>query len=431
MTQQPARSGSMWSRIRRLIFRLYIVCLLGVNGVLLLPNVSFPDSEGSNSAFSLSWVLMHLAAIAVLLSSRRQSADLVSAPIIFGIFATASSIWSSDAGASLLYGAMLTGNILVARQMAREMSPKEILELLATTIIVICGVGIALYYVGMQEVVWYDTRGRTNLLGGELLRGLFPHRIAGATYAIIGATAAYTTMSGIRRAISLILVVWFLILTASATGYVLAVVAVALLLFTLGALRRRTTFQTFLLTRVTVGALLAIALWLLWDWLLGVLGRDPTLTARTFLWEWGFQAWQVKPIIGWGYNAYFESDHAITTHASIREVMYYDVPHFHQSFIQTAVDLGLLGLLLLVIVVGKAVAGSYRLGAVAGHERLGATFFTITGILLVAAFVGYVFAEYNHFGTFMLFSVFYIVRYHAPTHVEGGRIKSALSPSAL
>lgn len=401
--------GSTHKGFRWRFFQLYVAFLLGVNGVLLLPNVSYPGTPQTGTAFAASWTVMHLVAVGVLISSKTNGTTLLSLPLVLGALATASSLWSSDPASSLLYGGMLTGNILIARQMALELSPTQILELLSTTIILICALGIIFYYLGMSEVTWYDTRGRTNPLGGELLRGFFPHRIAGALYAIVGVLAVWGSGAGVRRIVAAVIVAWFLLLTASATGYVLALVAVVAVIMVRSAVRKSTPFRAFFWSRIAVGGLIIALIAISWDRLLGALGRDASLTGRTFLWEWGFRAWIEKPIVGWGYNAYFESEHAQYIHASIAELRYYDVPHFHQSFIQTAADLGTIGLVILVVIVVLVVTGSYRLSSTL-QSGAGATFFALSVVLVTSSFVGYTFPEYNHFGTFLLFLIYYVTR---------------------
>ncbi|WJL94751.1 O-antigen ligase family protein [Microbacterium sp. ET2] len=393
-------------KARRAFYLLYITFLLGAPSVMLLPNASLGSgASSSNQVFSIAWASVHLVSVVIILSGKWRFSDLITAPILFGLLTIVSSTWSSDPLASLLYGGMLTGNILVARQFALETSPRDIVRLVTFIIIALCGLGILLYYLGLDQTIWYDTRSRVNFFGGEFLRGLFPHRITGAIYAVIGAVGAMAVMTGARRIVSLVIASWFLLLSAAATGYVLIVVGFLAYAVARRSVRKKTSYQTFFVTRGILGVAGAVAVLSLWETVLGALGRDGTLTARTLLWEWGLEAWRVKPLFGWGYNAYFESDHAAYAHALSEGLRYYDVPHFHQSFIQTAVDLGLAGVLLVVIVLTKALIDSYRVGVI--DAGAGSAFFSYTVVLIVAAFSGYVFAEYNYFCTFVLFVIFY------------------------
>jgi O-antigen ligase len=202
---------------------------------------------------------------------------------------------------------------------------------------------------------------------------------------------------------------WFIILTASATGYVLLAVSCVVYALTFAAAKRRTTVDGFIVSRVAVGILLVPVVWLVWGELLAALGRDATLTGRTLLWSWGLDAWRARPILGWGYNAYFESEHAQQMHASIVELRYYDVPHFHESFIQTAVDLGAVGLITFLAMLLATAVGSYRY-AILSERHIGVAFFTLTAALAVGALAMYIFPEYNHFATFLLFLLYFSLR---------------------
>lgn len=375
----------------------------------MLPNASIRDVSGENSAFSISWAVLHVLSFVVILRGKWRVSDFFSPPILLGVVAMASSLWSSNPQASLLYGGMLLGNILVARQMVQDLSVKKIIRITTKVILLLCVLGIALYYLGFEQVIWFDTRGRTNFFGGEMLRGLFPHRIAGAAYATIGAVGAIVAFRGAWRVVAIGLSAWFVLLTASATGYVLAIAAIGAYVILRGGVKKNLSTSTFFVTRLIGASILLAAIALFWNSILEALGRDGTLTARTFLWDWGLQAWQVRPFGGWGYSAYFDSDHAIQTHASIAEIRYYDVPHFHQSFIQVGVDLGIVGLLLVILILAKSILGSYRLG-MSQDMATGGAFFAYTAVLAVWAFVGYVFPEYNHFGTFLLIVAYFVVQ---------------------
>ena len=424
----PLATRPQISPARRFFYQVYVVFLLGTGAVLLLPNTSFGVQEADNRLFSAVWIALHLASIVILLSGRWAFSQLLAAPVMLGLLATISSLWSVDPLASLLYGGMLTGNILVAQRLAQEMSPREILAMLSNVIVFLCAIGILLYFAGWDAVVWYDTRSRENFFGGEFLRGLFPHRISGSIYAIVGLIGSLATKRGVPRVIALAVTVIFLLLSASATGYILAIVALgSYALFLLGH-RSKTTTAAFFVTRGAAMVLVAVLVWMTWESLLGILGRDPTLTARTLLWEWGIQAWQIKPVLGWGYNSYFESDHAAYAHALSAELKYYDVPHFHQSFIQTAVDLGLVGLVMVSYIAVKAVIGSYKLGV--SQSREGAAFFSFSVALVIAAFTGYVFPEYNYFATFLLVLAYYVSRPISSSPSRRASASESLKPSA-
>jgi exopolysaccharide production protein ExoQ len=100
---------------------------------------------------------------------------------------------------------------------------------------------------------------------------------------------------------------------------------------------------------------------------LDLLGKSPTLTGRTYLWAEGLKNGMDRPILGYGYSAFWVPGRPQA------EQYWYEFLianktgfHFHNLFIQTFVDLGLLGLVmiawLLLASCGKSFALIWRGG---------------------------------------------------------------------
>lgn len=88
------------------------------------------------------------------------------------------------------------------------------------------------------------------------------------------------------------------------------------------------------------------------------LGKDPTLTGRTYLWAEGLAAWREAPILGVGYQAYwvpgFPEAERLWSEFHVSSGSGF---HFHNTAIETAVELGAVGVSLLAIVMLRAVLG--------------------------------------------------------------------------
>jgi exopolysaccharide production protein ExoQ len=95
---------------------------------------------------------------------------------------------------------------------------------------------------------------------------------------------------------------------------------------------------------------------------LGAMGKDVTLTGRTYLWNYAAVSIAENPILGVGYQAYWQIGNpgaedlwrytGITGKFGI---------HFHNLYLQIAVDLGLVGLFILVATLIIIVARIVRL----------------------------------------------------------------------
>ncbi len=140
------------------------------------------------------------------------------------------------------------------------------------------------------------------------------------------------------------------------------------------------------------------------DAVLGIFGKDSTLTGRTYLWQQGIEAAAQNPAIGIGYQAYWVQGFAeperlwkeffIASRAGF---------HFHNTYIETAVELGLIGVLILAVTFIATLWGHLRrlIEDVRNDESY--FLFGITVLLLIRSFVEIdVLTPYN-VGSFLLY----------------------------
>ncbi len=86
------------------------------------------------------------------------------------------------------------------------------------------------------------------------------------------------------------------------------------------------------------------------DAVLGAFGKDSTLTGRTYLWSQGIAAAKENPLLGQGYYAYWVRGFAEAER--LWEEFYITARggfHFHNTYIETAVELGVFGLVALIV----------------------------------------------------------------------------------
>ncbi|TGV63220.1 O-antigen ligase family protein, partial [Mesorhizobium sp. M00.F.Ca.ET.158.01.1.1] len=94
------------------------------------------------------------------------------------------------------------------------------------------------------------------------------------------------------------------------------------------------------------------------DFVLGIFGKDSTLTGRTYLWEQGWNAAMRSPILGVGYAAYWVQGFAeaerlwnefyITTRTGF---------HFHNTYVEALVELGFTGAVLISLIMLRTLLG--------------------------------------------------------------------------
>jgi len=88
------------------------------------------------------------------------------------------------------------------------------------------------------------------------------------------------------------------------------------------------------------------------------LGKDSTLTGRTILWEFGVDAFNERPWLGFGYKGWWYGEG--TAAPVLRMVVEQELWMFHNNFLEVAVAFGILGPIALVAVIVFAIAVSVR-----------------------------------------------------------------------
>lgn len=398
----PGTSG--WRSLRGAYFALYTAFTFGLSAAVLIPVT--PEGEvGDNTIFSLVWIAMHLLSVPLLLTARRVDAVGLSLALIIGGYLVASTLWSVSPTDSLVYGAMAAGNIIVAYVLVTEYTMPQILRMVLAVLLTLAAAGMLAHLVGYDQVLDHDTHERENFLGGRRIRGLFTHNIMAGFYCATGVVLSMTLLRGVRRLAALVVFVLFVLLAGSATGMFLMVAAV-LLVPVARAVVPRIPLGPLLSVLVPLGVAVGALLWQLWTPLMELLGRDPTMTGRTTMWEFGYSAIAERPLVGWGFSAYFNTSYGAEPSRYVPQFVDYEIAHFHNSYIQTGVDLGIIGLMMLVAVLVTAVTKAY--GFARSHDvDAGVALVMILAVFLIASPTEFLFFNYNQFGMFMLFVAFF------------------------
>ena len=140
------------------------------------------------------------------------------------------------------------------------------------------------------------------------------------------------------------------------------------------------------------------------DAVLGIFGKDSTLTGRTYLWQQGIEAIGASPWVGVGYQGYWVpgfpdaerlwDDFFIASRSGF---------HFHNTYIETMVETGLIGTLFLVVVLLRTAAGHFRQLLVLDRSPGASLLFLLTALLIVRSFVEIDVMHPYHVGSFLLY----------------------------
>ena len=121
---------------------------------------------------------------------------------------------------------------------------------------------------------------------------------------------------------------------------------------------------------------------------LAAFGKDATLTGRTYLWSEGLAAFRQAPFLGTGYQAYWVQGFS---EAERLWAEFYiatrDGFHFHNTYIETLVELGLVGCLLVAALLAIVTVGHLVRVLDAGRDRAAFALFGLAVMLVIRSFV--------------------------------------------
>lgn len=142
------------------------------------------------------------------------------------------------------------------------------------------------------------------------------------------------------------------------------------------------------------------------DLVLGAFGKDSTLTGRTYLWQQGYAAAMQNPFFGVGYQAYWVQGFSeaerlwdefyILTRAGF---------HFHNTYIETAVELGLFGLLMMAGMLLTALLGTLKRLLTNVNDPEAGVLFGLAMLLVERSFVEIDVLFAYQIGSFLLFFI--------------------------
>ena len=263
------------------------------------------------------------------------------------LFALLSTAWSGVPGWTLRAGTQYLLTAIIGVLAGSCVKPRTMLGALFSALAFVTALGLL---VGQNEV-W----------GGEVtLVGLFGSKnYFGYSVGLLLLTATIVAFDrsrpGIVRLIAFAAaaVSPVLLVLSRSTGalvFSMAAIAVSCLLAFVACFAPALRFASLLLMAFLV--VLFLIVWLYvgdFTTLLNSLGKDVTLTGRTWMWDWADMAIKERPMLGVGYQAYWQPGNW-----GAEEIWSHDLKvdktgyHFHNTFLQVTVDLGYVGLLVLL-----------------------------------------------------------------------------------
>jgi len=176
-------------------------------------------------------------------------------------------------------------------------------------------------------------------------RGIFSQKNEVGEAMAIGALAALHGLRASKRhkwhgALILVLVTIVCVLSKSATS--LLTIFVLCSVDMVSALMRKAGVARILGIMLTFVAVPILALTAIFpDWLFDIMGKDPTLTGRTIIWSYVIPYIYQRPLLGWGYAAFWTPDNPAAM--QIGEAIHWFAPSAHNGLLEILLTLGVVG----------------------------------------------------------------------------------------
>ena len=292
-----------------------------------------------------AWLAADIAALGTVLGASklyivtiRQLWLLFSWPFL----ALVSVMWSLAPSLTAYHAAQLFMTMLVGLVMQARLGILRIIILLFVALAI--GILASLVVVTLGQPYAFALKGEW--------KGIFEHK---NVLGLIAVMLIYTGLVLVKKYWFIVppilaLAVTALVQARSATSLVALCAAVAIIPVAL-TLRLRiyslVAASSFLIAAAALAAgfVLAGDTNLVED-MLSALGRDNTLTGRSDLWDFGWQAFVTHPVLGLGYKAYWVSD--ATSAAYLKYFVRQDLWFFHNNWLEVAVATGLVGLAIFI-----------------------------------------------------------------------------------
>jgi O-antigen ligase len=339
---------------------------------LLAPGPADVSGEIPESTFlRYLWLPFYgLAGLGLILAGRETWRALLRSPwlVLLALFAIASAMWSIDPELSFRRGIALFATTLLGVHLAARFDWLGALRLLAAVWLVLMAMsfiaGIIAPGFSHSEAhpgAWMGGWGEKNAMGGHAARASF-------LFAFLAWRDAAVRRWWIGGAIIALLLV---ILSKSATSLLGAALGLGILACAWWMLKGKRWALALAWSGLVVGGLAVFIYLAAPGVLLGLLGKDETLTGRTDIWAQLLAAIADKPVVGHGYLAFWGLDSE--PRYWLTRAVDWNAPSGHNGWLDLAISLGLVGVGIYVIdlVLSLARAGRLSLSSPSGVFALG------------------------------------------------------------
>ena len=365
------------SRITRLEFALAGLTLF-MFAEAFLPRLLAPGPADVTGEAPESTLLRYLwlpfyglVAIGLFLAIDQAWRAALRAPwlILLALVAMASAIWSIDPELSFRRGVALLATTMLGVYLAARFDWLSALRLLGAVWFLLMAASliaglVAPGFARMSEVhvgAWMGGWSEKNALGGHAARASF------LLVFLAWRDPVYRRwwIGGVLLALALVIV------SRSATALLGAGLGLGILFAAWWMLKGKRWSLVLVWSGVTILGLVVLAYITMPEVVLGLLGKDETLTGRTDIWASLGEAIDKRPVLGYGYMAFWGLDSE--PRYWLGRAVDWNAPSGHNGWLDLAISLGVVGVAIYTIdlVITLLRAGRLSLSSPAGVFALG------------------------------------------------------------
>jgi O-antigen ligase len=268
--------------------------------------------------------------------------------VLIPLFAVASLSWSQEPSQTLKNSAYLGINVLFAFYLYARFSPQRLLQILLM-------VGSVSVILSIAFSVFMPKYGIDTTLGNNAWQGIYGKKNACAaitTFFLAGAfyAPARTSLAQLWRGAYVCLSLVLILMSKSATSAILAVLLLIYVIAVKLAQRLQASDRAAaLLAILLMGSAVAAAVPSMNE-ILYVFGKSSTLTGRTGIWHSVLEAVLKRPMLGYGYMAFWRPG---VNSVSLENR--WSVAGAHNGFLEVWLSLGAIGLALVLFMFARAI----------------------------------------------------------------------------
>ncbi len=333
-----------------------------------------------------------------------------------GIYVLISLSWSTIQSRpyDLVFGFL--GTLFAALFFTRSLSEKWTLETLRNIINLAAACSLILYLIRAPIAIYVDALARPNAFGLAPMIGVFSHKVSCAFICSIGVVLNLSNLRNSRIYSS----TWILVcgccvlFSGSATGILLLLIAIAIWATGAAGSAIHSTLGKAFVT-LSCGTLI-LAGTIFRSSVLESVGRDAGMTGRQGIWEVAWLLINDRPLLGWGYQSIITKD-AGGPFFQYYRVVYYTPVHLQNSYLQTAAELGIVGIILVgTMIIVAALINLFRMSG--EYYSVSLPILSIVVLIAVEASVEQVFIG-NSIGLFFVTWAFLCSPKNYDKYLEG------------